>query len=326
MADLSNYSVLILHNIPRAVGDGSGNYLESDAGVMEEVEAVSQALKQQDIRHRIAGVKNLTELPDILFRAPEPVVFNLVESLHQCAEDANYVPVICRAFGKSCTGNATHTLNSGFDKWRSKCLFRECGLPCPEGLAVAPGQIPTVLPVQSGKVIVKPVAADASEGITAASVIDCGDQAAVIKLVTELQAQFKQPVLIEQFIDGRELNVSLLEQGNEIRVLALAEIDFSKFKNGQPKIVDYAAKWLPNTFEYKHTPRIIPAPLTEVQIEEVTRCALGAWKALECHDYIRVDLRLDDHGKPFILEVNPNPDISPGGGYAAAYPKLSAQF
>jgi ribosomal protein S18 acetylase RimI-like enzyme len=82
--------------------------------------------------------------------------------------------------------------------------------------------------------------------------------------------------------------------------------------------VDYAAKWVEASFEYNNTPRIIPSPLPGPQLEAVRRTALAAWHVLECSDYARVDLRLDENGQPVILEVNANPDISPGGGFEAA--------
>jgi D-alanine-D-alanine ligase len=82
--------------------------------------------------------------------------------------------------------------------------------------------------------------------------------------------------------------------------------------------VDYAAKWLPDSFAYQNTPRVIPARLTRRQADAVRQLALGAWHAMGCRGYARVDMRLNAAGRPQVLEVNPNPDISLDAGFAAA--------
>jgi len=123
---------------------------------------------------------------------------------------------------------------------------------------------------------------------------------------------------VEQFVAGREINVTLVEWDGDVHPLPLAEIDFSAFPPGKPRIVDYAAKWLADSFEFQHTPRRIPAAVDETTAAAIRRLALAAWRAVGCRDYARVDLRLDAEGRPFVLEVNPNPDISPDAGFAAA--------
>jgi ribosomal protein S18 acetylase RimI-like enzyme len=129
---------------------------------------------------------------------------------------------------------------------------------------------------------------------------------------------FHQAALVEQFVGSRELNVSVLRRGRRTEVLPIAEIDFGAFGPERPRIVDYAAKWLPHSFEYRNTPRIIPAPLDPRLADRIRHYALAAWRAVGCRDYARVDLRMDDHGQVTILEVNSNPDVSPEAGFSAA--------
>ena len=85
-----------------------------------------------------------------------------------------------------------------------------------------------------------------------------------------------------------------------------------------PKIVDYAAKWDAASFEYNNTPRILPAKLPTKTAELVRQYAIGAYEMLNCKDYVGVDFRLDEKNQPFVIEVNPNPDITPDNGFAAA--------
>ncbi|HUS57407.1 MAG TPA: GNAT family N-acetyltransferase [Planctomycetota bacterium] len=317
--------VLILHNIPREKPDDgpAPAWLESDAGVLEEVEAVRAALEKIGAVHRTAGVANLTDLPAVLSSSTEDVVFNLVEGFHTEPMGANFVPAICQAFGKECTGNTTPCLQLTLDKWQTKGVLNASALPCAAGVLVPVGKMAKRSMLPAGPYIVKPTACDASEGIEVDSFVS--EFGSLRRIVRRIHEQFGQPALIEQYVGNRELNVSVLQRGNQVDVLAIAEIDFTAFSGDKPRIVDYSAKWLPETFEYQNTPRILPAPISEQAAEQVRRYALDAWAAVGCRDYARVDFRLDDDGQPTILELNANPDISPEGGFAAAveYAKLT---
>lgn len=310
--------MLILHNVPRLHDDPTHSvFSESDVGVMEQVEAVSGALETLKVPCRVMGVRRLSDLPAVLSAAPETVVFNLVEGLIGHWADVNIVPAVCRAFGKGCTGGDTACLILALDKWVSKANMIAHGLPVPFGVVVPIGGKIPVKQLPAGKVIVKPSSTDASEGIDSASVTDSRN-GNLESLVLRVHEQFNQPALVEQFVDGRELNVSVLQRDGKPEVLAIAEIDFSAFPPEKPRIVDYAAKWLCDTFEYQNTPRILPAPLEPAQAKKVRQLSLAAWHALGCQDYTRVDFRLDREGVAYIMEVNPNPDISPEGGFWAA--------
>jgi D-alanine-D-alanine ligase len=305
--------VLILYNLP---GDAT-EFAASDRGVLAEVEAVSAALRSLAIPHRSVGLRSLSDLPAVLAAAPEPLVFNLVEEFRLGPGSPASVPAVCAACGKEPTGGDTPNLFLTLDKWRSKAVLVAAGLPCPVALFIPVGQAVRPRDLPPGPWIVKPVAADASEGIDAHSVVTEPGQ----KLADAIHAihhQFHQPALVEQFVGQRELNVSIFERRGQPQVLPLAEIDFSDFGNDRPRIVGYAAKWQSESFEYHHTNRIIPAPLTSRQADRVRQCVLAAWHALGCRDYARVDLRLDQRVAPSIIEVNSNPDISPDAGLAAA--------
>lgn len=315
---IRDYSVLILFNVPKPASSLAESGHESEAGVLAEVAAVSQALSKLNIPCRTMGIKTLRELPEVLMKAPETLVFNLVEGFQARPDEANLVPAVCQAFAKGCTGANTPALTMALNKWQTKGILTHAGLSCPGGTVVLPGQKVTRAAVPLGRVIVKPTASDASEGIEEHCVLDGADLAHIEEAVERLHAQIGQPVLIEPFVGHRELNVSMLQRGEDIQVLPLAEIDFSAFQVEKPRIVGYRAKWVAESFEFNNTPRIIPAPLPEEQAEKVREYARRAWQALGCHDYVRVDFRLTESGEAVILEVNPNPDISPGAGFAAA--------
>jgi D-alanine-D-alanine ligase len=164
---------------------------------------------------------------------------------------------------------------------------------------------------------VKPVFSDASEGIDVDSIVDFPGKA-LSKAIKRIHEKFNQPALVEQFIPNRELDVSLFQQNGEVKVLPIAEIDFSAFDKDKPRIVDYSAKWEADSFAYNNTPHIVPAQLSKKAAESVKQYALAAWNATGCQDYARIDFRMDDNEQVFVLEVNPNPDISPDTEFAAS--------
>ncbi len=316
-------AVLILHHALPAPGPGTS--VESDAGVMDEVSAVADALTELDIPHRIAAIGSLAELPALLGRSPEQVVFNLVENLPPRPVDAAMVPSICEAFGKGCTGNDSTCQTLSLDKWRTKNVLKAAGLPVPAGLLVPPGTMAARADLPEGPYIVKPLLSDASEGIHADSVVPSAGPE-LDRVVRRVHRDFKHPALIEQFFGTRELNISVLRRGEKTEVLPLAEIEFRGFGGKRPPIVDYAAKWHADSFEFKNTVRVIPARLPPKLALEMRRCALAAWNTMGCDDYARVDFRLTADGQFAILEINPNPDISPGSGFAAALEKREIPF
>jgi len=309
-------SVLILHNEPKP-SDCGGAFAESEAGVLAEVQAVREALDQLGVPHRAVGVRRFEDLPAVLAASDEQVVFNLVEGFWTNAGQAALVPTIVTSFGKACTGNEVQGLLLSFDKWRSKSLLAAAGLPTPQGVIVPPGPSLRMRDLFAGPYIVKPVQSDASEGIDENSVISRPGKA-LKEAVRRIHGRLAQPAMIEQYIEGRELNVSVFYRQGTPEVLPLAEIDFSAFGQGRPRIVGYEAKWLEDSFEFRHTPRVIPAPLSKRLAQQVRDLAVAACRALQCLDYCRVDLRVDARGHPYILEVNANPDLSPDAGFAAA--------
>lgn len=310
--------VNILYNIPRsAAGAVGGPWTESDSGVLQEVEAVAESLARLGVDFRRVGVRTLLDIPASLsFRGT--LVFNLVESLQGAPADVNGVPVVCSSLGTECTGGATPCLDLCQDKARARAVLADAGVPTPFAAFLPVGTLPPDTGLPAGRLIVKPVRADAGEGIDDSSVLAATDTAGIAAAVARVHREMRQAVLLEQYIDGREFNVSILERNGKPEVLPLAEIEFCSFPPGKPRIVGYAAKWLTDSFEYIHTKRVVPARISEELAIAIRRVALAAWYALDCRDYVRVDIRVDPNGTPLVLEVNPNPDISPDAGFAAA--------
>jgi D-alanine-D-alanine ligase len=158
---------------------------------------------------------------------------------------------------------------------------------------------------------------DASVGIKDENVIR--DRRGLVRRVRDLLEEFQQPVLVERYVEGREVYVTLL--GNaRVAALPFHEIDFSLMPAGRPRIVGYAAKWDENSPEYAGT-KPVPMNVKELPVglkQSIERTAVAAFRALELRDYGRVDFRVAEDGTPYVIDVNPNCDISPDAGVARA--------
>lgn len=322
-ADMSeNGIVLILFNAPDS---GAPSYAESNEGVLDEVRAVAASLTKLGIPHREIGLKCLTELPHALSENPAFLAFNLVEGFRASPADMFLVPAVCRAYGVEVTGSDTPCFALSTDKVRTKAILSASGLRCPAGVVVPIGADAPLHQLPQGLCIVKPAASDASEGIDAHCVVDSSSPK-LSELVREIHQRFNQPAIIEEMVGQREINVSLLQSAKEISVLPLAEIDFSGFGPDRPRIVGYAAKWKKDSFEYVNTQRTFRSDLAPELRRRIGELSLGAWQALGCRDYARVDFRLTERNEPVILEVNVNPDISPDTGYATALEQARIRY
>ena len=242
-----------------------------------------------------------------LERARPDVAFHLAESVGGDARMEAAVASLLDWIGLPYTGSPPQALAHALDKPVARAVLAAHGLPVAGGAVLARGDEP-IAPL-APPYIVKPSREDASHGIHLASVVD--DEASARRLARALIERYRQPALLEEFVEGRELGVSLLGPTQAPTTLPLFEIDYTLFPPGRPKLVTYAAKWDPQSEEYRGT-KVIPAralaPGVEPRVREI---ACGAWRALGLRGYGRVDLRLGDDGRLIVLEVNPNPDLSP---------------
>jgi len=319
-------NILILYNRPAPHIFAKTGYAESDSGVLNEVSAVAEALKKLGLKFHIASVKTLADVATKLKERKESIVFNLVERLDGSIADYNFVPALCNAMGKACTGSSSESLFITHDKLITKYKLLSYGISVPQSLLIPPfftanPKYPSFPPPY----IIKPVATDGSEGIFTTSVLYKKDKQ-IFKIASAIHRKYKQPALLEKFIEGREFNVSVFQDGNKVIVLPVSEIDFSLFPVNRPHVVDYEIKWKPGTIPGVVSPRKIPASLNKNTEEKIKKIALKAWNVCKCNDYARIDMRMDKSGKIYILEINTNPDISPMAGFPAALKAAGIPF
>jgi D-alanine-D-alanine ligase len=170
--------------------------------------------------------------------------------------------------------------------------------------------------------IVKPLHEGSSKGIEQASVVQT--RAALQARVAYILATYRQPALVEAFVPGREFTVALLGNGVEVTVLPLVEICFDALPPAAFPLYSYAAKWLWDTPEHALDILRCPTDLLADLARLITDLCRRAFLALECRDWCRIDVRLDTHGQPQILELNPLPGILPNPQSHSGFPQAAA--
>ncbi|MGE5499817.1 MAG: D-alanine--D-alanine ligase family protein, partial [Syntrophothermus sp.] len=252
------------------------------------------------------------------------LIFNFVESVEGKANYEAYAAGLYELLGFNYTGNNPLCLGLCLNKARTKQLLQSGNIKTP-GFYIA--KFNTIIDPESFSlrfpVILKLLNEDASIGISELSVVNSVEE--VNKRLAFLFKTYRQDVIIEEFINGREFNVSIL--GGD--VLPISEIIFSGLPKGLPKIVTYEGKWSPSSTYYKYTNPNCPADIDEELRAKIEAVAKGAYELMNCRDYARIDIRLSKSGVPYVIEVNPNPDLSQDAGFARAarakgltYPEL----
>lgn len=305
--------VLVLYNYSPTLIKGEPKDILAERGVIACAQAVAKALREAGYTVEIVAFSTDIEAALAPYPPREWIVFNLGEGLEGRLFEEARIAWALEAMGYRFTGSPGEAIARSTHKAKAKVILTMAGVPTPPWkLLRDPAEVDGWQ--LDGPVIVKPVSEDASIGIGPEAVITSPSQ--LKERVFYILSRYRQAALAEKFIVGREFNVSLW--GSEPEVLPLAEVDFRAFANPLERIVSFAAKWEPDSFEYKNTPVLCPAsvdPELKAKIEDVAR---KAWHAIGCRGYARVDMRVDQEGNPYVVEVNCNPDLSPDAGFYRA--------
>lgn len=319
--------IVVLFNHVSAT-DSSG-----DLDVLKQCVAVEQSLRELGHESfRLSCSLNLGPVRDALLRLKPDVVFNLAESLGGTDRLMPVVAVLLEALGVPFTGASSLAMLTTTSKLVAKQRLLDQEISTPAWLTLEGEQGwrgATSRSRSPEKAIVKAIAEHASLGLGDDSVVECSGHSTGM-LQSQIAARNEQlgtPHFAEQFIDGREFNLSLLAGPNGPDVLPPAEIEFINFATGKPRIVGHDAKWNESTMEYINTPRRFDFPLPDrALLDELEALARRCWTAFDLHGYARVDFRVDNDGQPWILEVNANPCLSPDAGFAAALQQAELCF
>jgi D-alanine-D-alanine ligase len=286
---------------------------ERDRLAVEGVEAVAETVAAGLREHgwsewRMPVGRDLDGVVGRLRDRRPDLVFNLVESIAGQPRLEAAMAWVLEWLDLPYTGSPPEALSDALDKGRAKVLLAAAQVPTPGGAYPA---------------IVKPRRQDASHGISPESVVNNAEEAAA--RVAYIEARYEQPALVEEFIDGREFNLSLIGPTDGPTLLPPSEIDFSEFAPGRPRVVGFEAKWFEGSSDFRGTVPFFP-DLDDDLHTTLRNVAAGAFTALGLRDYGRVDVRLHADRGPFVVDVNPNSDLSTDAGLARAAKRAGLEY
>lgn len=327
----TNAKILVCYNSPVSIftvyngkpkKSGEEHDDLSERGFSKEMSIIRKSLEKNFTSvNSLAVDKNISKVINKINQFDPDIIFNFVESVEGIAEYEYCMAGVFELLGYSYTGNPPSTLANCLNKDRAKKILQSFNIPTPAHLTV---KYPEKLLPKNFRlkfpVILKLLNEDASIGISEFSVVKNFNS--LKKQLKFLFDTYRQDVIIEEYITGRELNVAVLGDN----VLPVSEIEFKGLPDGMPKIVTYDGKWIADSVYYDNTKPKCPAKLNARTKKIVEATALASFEAMNCRDYARVDIRLSESGTPFVIEVNPNPDISTDSGFARAASAAGLQY
>ena len=312
--------IAIVHN---EVGKDSRT---DEQDVLVQAEAVSKALKE--LGHEIYQLSCNLDLAGIKGRLESlkpDIVFNLVESLGGEERLIHLFPGMLDIMGIPYTGSHTEAIFLTTHKVLAKDRMSLACLPTPAWIGPYPYDVPDMhhnnpdLPFKDMQWIIKSLRDHGSLGLDDSNIVSEKTDDNLNKILQERAAHLGGACFAEEYIHGREFNISIIGGPVGPQVLPPAEIIFEGFEIGKPAIVGYKAKWETETFEYENTPRTFDVKESDQPLlYELKSLALRCWNLFGLRGYARVDFRVDETDRPWILEINCNPCLNPDGGFPAA--------
>jgi D-alanine-D-alanine ligase len=293
--------------------------LADELDVLDQVSYIEKHLEDLGINVYRKSITNLfmEEISTLAGEKPD-FVFNLVESISNKGELNYFIPALLNMYSIPYTGNSLESLFLTSNKVLASKMMRNAGIRNPD--IVMPSQNDLLVPGKS--YIIKPIWEDGSMGINGDSVFKC-----IPGCEKKLEDLSDSHWFVEEFIDGREFNISILAGADGPEVLPPAEIVFRNYKGNKPRIVDFKAKWETESFEYINTVREFPGKRLSRDLDKNLReTAIRCWNLFGSKGYIRVDVRTDSDENVYVIELNANPCISPDSGFVAATIKAGYPF
>ncbi|QEE16411.1 GNAT family N-acetyltransferase [Promethearchaeum syntrophicum] len=297
----------IFYNIVEQLDRGFESDKIADNEIIQTVDLVFNALSKD---HEVILLRLSKKTISLITESYFDIVFNLCEGFEGNVEAEAYIPALLELLHIPYTGSNSFTLALCLDKVRTKQILKAYDILTPR-FQLFSNNNEKVNDDLSFPLIVKPVHEDASIGISINSVVKNNEELkSQIHFVLD---NYHQPALVEEYIDGREINAAVIGNGNDLEILPLSEIIFD-IDPYIPRIMDYKSKWVEDSYMFQRTKGISPAEIDDFLSEKIQDIAKRAYQATGCRDYARVDFRIKNE-EIFVLEVNPNPGINSDSGF-----------
>ena len=293
---------------------------DDEADVIEQVNLVTGALRELNYRVEYLEVDLNLKAAITRIRKINPfAVFNLVETIGNKGEFTFLANSVLNYLQIPYTGSPLIPMIHCSNKYLAKRELERIGIPTPKGYTL--DQAGSLDPDK--KYLIKPIWEEGSLDLDEDCVFRGSDQ----KFIRNLKHKSRHHFFIEEFIDGREFNISILAGKDGPEVLPLAEMTFIGYPEGKPKMMGYTAKWKEQSFEYSHTRRTFRLPETDRELKtRLTEICKKCWIELDLKGYVRIDFRVTPDGIPLVIDINLNPCLSESGGFMAASKKEGLAF
>jgi len=270
---------------------------------------------------KVVRLEAKEDFPERLRQANPDIVFNIAEGFHGVNRES-HVPAICEFYGIPYSGSDPFTLTLCLDKARTKETLTFHGIPTPRFAVVERVEdLGAVTEQLAFPLFVKPLHEGSSKGITDANL--CFDRGHLTRQTAFLLENYKQPVLVEEYLPGKEFTCAVVGNGDEAVVLPIVGMNFETLPKGALPIYSFDAKFVWDRPENPLDIFQCPARITRELQASIERVTLDAFRVLGCRDWARIDVRLDASGKPNVLEVNPLPGILPDPADNSCLPKAA---
>lgn len=308
-----NRAVILYNQLTANPGPDEADVLDQVSLVREKLTDLNVDVMEMQFSTRLDLVE------ESLLKLKPDFVFNLVESVNNRGSLIYFAPALLSSLNIPFTGGSVEAIFFTTSKPLAKEKMGSNGIP------TSPWFYPNSLPIldPDKKYIIKPIWEEGSLGLDE----DCVYQGCNPNFLERLSIINPKDFFVEEFIDGREFNLSVLAGKNGPEVLPPAEIVFSNYPESKPKVVGYSAKWKEDSFEYKNTSRTFSFKESDQYLlDKLKSIAIECWQTFSLNGYARVDFRVDSDGNPWVLEVNVNPCISPDSGFYAACNQAGISF
>lgn len=305
--------ILVAYSAVESLERGETHDLDAELETLETARGIAEQLNIGGLAAQTYEVHDLDDIDDISsnFDLDHTLIFNLCEHLY--GDSRHERTVVQRMVDRKLlfTGASLNTLVNCLDKGITKEQLKKAGVPTPKYQIFRRADAAINIPFPA---FVKPIAEDASIGIDRASVVH--DEASLRSRVQYILDTYHEAALVEEFIDGREFNVSMWGNGT-VFTLPIGELDYCDWQDPYQRFLHFDAKWTPQCLEYQTMYVRCPADVDDQLAKKLNETAMRAYQALACRDYARIDMRLHD-GEPIVLEVNPNPCLASDAGFPLA--------
>jgi D-alanine-D-alanine ligase len=298
-----NRKVVILYNKIQE------NPTEDELDVLEQAGLVEENLTQLGYEPvRMTFSLDLIEFITSIKNVNPVFIFNLVESVAGRNELMSLAPMMLNYLNIPFTGGSFETFVLTTNKLLAKKILKNVGIPTPAWFLL--DEIKRLEPEK--KYILKPICEDGSIKLDEDSVFSGKDQ----NFIEKIKKLSKKEFFVEEYIDGREFNMSVLGKKEGHEVLPPAEILFVGYPEDKPKVVGYKAKWVEDSYEYDNTPRTFEFTEEDLPLQNELRIiADKCWVEFGLKGWSRIDLRIDKNNKPYVMEINSNPCIGLNSGF-----------